>query len=739
MYASVCIDISHEKLDKTFEYIIPDELLNNIEIGDVVNIPFGKGNRIITGFVLAIKDKCDFDKDKLKSIISIANNSGSPSVNLIKLAAFIRETYGGTMSSALKTIIPIRERVKPKEEVFIKLSIDKEEAKMLIFEAERKNATARVKLLRELLEEEAINQSLLINKLHIPRSTINKLCEMEVVTKEIVSKNRNPLNEGREEYNIKLNDDQLNVCNSIKFDMDNKGKRVHLLHGITGSGKTEVYIELIDKVIKGGKEAIVLIPEIALTYQTVKRFQKKFGNLVSIINSKLSKGEKYDQFERAKRSEIKIMIGPRSALFTPFNNLGLIIIDEEHERTYKSEQVPKYHAREVAIKRAEIEDAYVVLGSATPSIESYYKACEGVYKLHELENRANKGNLADVEIVDMREELKSGNKSMFSRKLQEQMKERLSKNQQTMIFLNRRGYANFVSCRSCGEAVKCPHCDVTLKPHKNGLMICHYCGHEEPLVKTCPKCGSNLIKPFGTGTEKVESAIKKLFPESRVLRMDADTTRKKDGYEKILSAFAGGEADILVGTQMIVKGHDFPNVTLVGIIAADLSLYATDFRASENTFALLTQAAGRAGRGREKGDVVIQTYNPDNYAIELSKEQDYKSFYNLEISYRKLLKYPPVYAMAVLLLTGDDLQKLTKVSKEVFDVLLNVNLENVELFGPVAANVGRISDSFRMVIYLKHMDINAITKLKDRFEGSDIYKEYEDISITFDMLPMSGY
>ena len=382
------------------------------------------------------------------------------------------------------------------------------------------------------------------------------------------------------------------------------------------------------------------------------RFYHHFGDRVSIVNSSLSYGERYDQFERAKRGELDVMIGPRSALFTPFSDLGLIVIDEEHENSYKSESMPKYHAVEVAKELADMCGASLVLGSATPSVDSYYKAQNGEYKLYTMQQRTSGSTLPIVHTVDLRQELKEGNRSIFSRKLQELIKERLNKKEQVMLFLNRRGYAGFISCRNCGYVMKCPHCDISLSEHKNGKLVCHYCGHEEIKPQVCPTCGSKYLLGFRAGTQQIEEQLYQLFPGISVLRMDGDTTKKKDSYEQILSSFNDGGADVLVGTQMIVKGHDFPNVTLMGIIAADLSLAANDYRAGERTFALLTQAAGRAGRGTEPGEVVIQTYQPDHYSVMHAANQDYKGFYEEEILYRTFSSYPPVCKMLMVMVTG---------------------------------------------------------------------------------------
>ena len=465
------------------------------------------------------------------------------------------------------------------------------------------------------------------------------------------------------------------------------------------------------------------------------RFTRRFGDRVSIINSRLSKGERYDQFERAKNGDVDIMIGPRSALFTPFKNLGLIIIDEEHESAYKSESVPKYHATEVAIKRAKDVGATLVLGSATPSVESYYRAKNGAYKLHVL-NKREKGNLPEVHVVDLREELKNENKSIFSIELQNLIKDRLEKKQQTMLFINRRGYAGFVSCRDCGEAIKCPHCDVTLKLHRNRKLVCHYCGHTENMPTLCPKCGSKYLGGFGIGTQQIETAVKKMFPHARVLRMDADTTSKKGGHDEILSAFANREADILVGTQMIVKGHDFPGVTLVGVIAADMSLYSSDYCANERTFQLICQAAGRAGRGELPGIAIVQTYSPDNYSIETAGRQNYEEFYEEEIAYRKLMKYPPVSNMVSILLQGREQKQLIEVTNYLVEIIKNYKdkyFKELFVIGPADPPVGKINDIYRKIIYLKSDSRQGIIQLKNYLEDViNSSQKFKKINIQFD-------
>ena len=510
-------------------------------------------------------------------------------------------------------------------------------------------------------------------------------------------------------------------------------------------------MELIAHCIQSGRQAIVLIPEIALTYQTVMRFFSRFGNRVSIINSRLSNGERYDQFERAKNGDIDIMIGPRSALFTPFSNLGLIIIDEEHENSYKSESVPRYHAREVAIEYARMSDAIVVLGSATPSVDSYYKAKTGVYRLLELDTRVDDRPLPKCEIVDLRQELREGNRSILSTRLQELMEERLQNGQQTMLFLNRRGKSAFMSCRACGFVVKCPHCDVSLSEHSGGVMVCHYCGYRQPVPKVCPSCGSKYISGFKAGTQKIEAMVAKRFPQARILRMDYDTTRAKDSYEKILQAFSNHEADILIGTQMIVKGHDFSNVTLVGVLAADMSLHVNDFHAAERTFALLTQAAGRAGRGKLPGNVVIQTYDPDHYAIQTAKEQDYEAFYDKEIEYRRLMNYPPVWNMLLIHVTSPDESECGSMAQRVHDIAAQMisHIENsqspddrhqIQLIGPADATIAKVNDIYRKVIYMKTSDYAALISVKDGIEQAvKADTAMKNANISFDFNPMSGF
>ena len=739
-YASVIIDISHESVDRTFQYRIPERLLGGVSIGVLVSVPFGRGNTLRKGYVVRLSSAPEFDAEKIKEIDGIVAGGMSVQSQLIKLAWWMRETYGSTMNQALKTVLPVKQKMKPKEKRTIRCLLSEKELDAAVREAQKKNYKARVRILEAFYEGKEIPFEVAENQLHITASSLKPLEEknqIQIITRKV---NRTPLAAMSQVGKIHmLNEEQEAAAERFIRDYDGGIRKTYLLHGITGSGKTEVYMEMMEHVLAQGRQVILLIPEIALTYQTVMRFYKRFGDAVSIINSRLSAGERYDQWERALKGEVSIMIGPRSALFTPFENLGLIIIDEEHEGAYKSENMPRYHARAVAEKRAALSGASLLLGSATPSLESYTKAVSGEYELLTLKKRAAKKSfLAAVETVDLREELKAGNKSMFSRRLQELIEDRLAKKEQVMLFINRRGYANFVSCRSCGEAVKCPHCDVSLTLHKNGRLMCHYCGYSIPMMKTCPSCGSPYIAAFGVGTQKLETMTRELFPEAGVLRMDADTTSKKGSHEEILAAFGSREADILIGTQMIVKGHDFPGVTLVGIMAADLSLNTPDYRCAERTFELLTQAAGRAGRGAGAGNVVIQTYNPDHYSIAAAAEQDYEAFYEQEMMYRRMMNYPPVCRMEAVLFSSNDEKKLTGcselVKRKAEEAVEKGSGEEVQIIGPVRAPVYKVNDYYRKILYIKSGNCDILDKIRAVIETLAAGDEnFRHVSVQYDI------
>ncbi|MGC4020019.1 MAG: primosomal protein N' [Muricomes sp.] len=738
MYANIIVDITHEKLDRTFQYKVPPHLEGELSAGMEVVIPFGKGNREMKGYVISLTDTCEYEESKVKEIQDISRTGVAIEGKLAALAAWMKEQYGGTMIQALKTVLPIKQKENAKVKRRIRLLLDKDEAKQKLDFYLEKNQKARARLMAALLDDNLLDYELVTKKLNITLTVIRAMEEQGILTLESEQIYRNPVKGELVECSVLFTDEQKNAVSTFWEDYIQKKYGTYLLYGVTGSGKTEVYIEMIRRVISKGKQAIVLIPEIALTYQTVMRFYRNFGDRVSIINSRLSAGERYDQMMRAKEGRIDVMIGPRSALFTPFPDLGLIVIDEEHESTYKSEQIPRYHARETAEARAKMEGASVILGSATPSMEAMYRAKNGEYALLELRNRSGMQDMAQVYTVDLREELKEGNRSILSRKLQEMMAERLEKKEQIMLFLNRRGYAGFISCRECGHVVKCEHCDVSLSTHRGGKMMCHYCGHEEPRVSVCPACGSRHIGEFRAGTQQIEEIVKKQFPMARVLRMDMDTTRQKDGHEKILAAFANEEADILVGTQMIVKGHDFPNVTLVGVLAADMSLYADDYRAGERTFQLLTQAAGRAGRGQKRGEAVIQTYSPKHYAIVTAAAQDYEAFYQEEISYRKLMGYPPAENLLAVLAGSEDEALLEKGCRYLKEYALRVRRDaDVEIIGPASPGIGKVNDIYRKVLYLKAERYDTLIKMKNYLEQYiEVNSGFQKIRIQFDFNPM---
>ncbi len=747
-FANLIIDISHEKVDRPFQYRIPESMAGQIDIGSCVKIPFGRGNTVRTGYVVELMDKPECAPEKIKEIIGFSEGEVSADAVMVKLAAWMHRYYGSTMISALRTVIPVRKKVGTLTHKYVSLRMSEPETRDFCASCIRKHQVARARLLSALLENpgERIPYELVSGKLNVSLAVIKSLSEKGVIRVESEDYYRNPVGDVKTDDNrITLSNEQKSICDRVIDDYDKGIRDTYLIHGITGSGKTEVYISMIDQIIKRGKQAVVLIPEIALTYQTLMRFYRHFGDRVSVMNSTLSAGEKYDQAKRARDGDIDIIIGPRSALFTPFPNLGLIIIDEEHENSYKSETMPKYHARETAIALAGIVPggASVVLGSATPSLESYYRAQKGEYKLFELNERLTGGTLPEVEIADLREELRSGNRSIFSRVLQERMQDTLDNGHQIMLFINRRGLAGFVSCRSCGYVFKCPHCDVSMSEHRGGMLVCHYCGHTQPVSRICPECGSKYVSAFRAGTQQIEQEVNKIFPRARVLRMDADTTRAKGNYEKILSAFAAEEADVLVGTQMIVKGHDFPNVTLVGILAADMSLNAGDYRAAERTFQLLTQAAGRAGRGRFPGNVVIQSYQPDNYSIICAADQDYKAFYEEEISYRELLRYPPAAHMLAVQIWSADEERGMQLANRLRAESERLKIKDVMIIGPASAAIGKINDIYRMVIYVKHRDMDSLVKIKDRIEMvMDYFWEknvIRDIQVQFDFDPMQGF
>ena len=741
VYIDVIVDISVNSLDRIFQYRVPEELLDAVKVGCQVNVPFGSGNRRRQAYVIGVDTVLAYDASKIKDILGVTKAPAATG-QLIALADWMHERYGCTMAQALKTVLPVKKSVKEVKRTAYFLA-DREGAQQLLEKSRKsRREKARVRLLEAMLKEGCMSKETVTGVLQISASTMKSILQTGVIREETSQVYRNPVRQRLDGWQeVCLNDEQMNAVASIWQNAAicrehwSREQGMHLLYGITGSGKTEVYMALMEKVLNEGRQIIVLIPEISLTLQTVSRFYARFGSQIAVMNSRLSAGERYDQYMRAKRGEASVMIGPRSALFTPFDRLGLIIIDEEHESAYQSEIVPRYQAAEVAARRAEMSGALVVLGSATPSVAVYQKAREGMIGLHRLTQRARTGSrLPDVKVVDLREEFRMKNRGILSQSLHEAMDACLKRGDQMMLFLNRRGYAGFVSCRSCGYVVKCRHCDVSMTVHHHTLLKCHYCGSEQPMPRVCPSCGSPYIAGFGVGTQKVEEFVQKEFPEARILRMDRDTTSGKDDMGRILQTFSEGGADILIGTQMIVKGHDFANVTLVGILAADLSLFAGDYQSSERTFQLLTQAAGRAGRGDRPGEVIIQTYQPEHYCIQTAAAQDYDSFYSQEIRFRQMLHYPPDRQMMVMLAEGEHDQQTGQAVQKLREIAGEADFEAVEFIGPSRAGIAKAKDLYIYTMYMKHQDIKELMRLRDFLEGYLKWsQQFSNIYFTFDI------
>ena len=741
VYIDVIVDISVNSLDRIFQYRVPEKLLDAVTVGCQVNVPFGSGNRRRQAYVIGVDTVLAYDASKIKDILGVTKAPAATG-QLIALADWMHERYGCTMAQALKTVLPVKKSVKEVKRTAYFLA-DRECAQQLLEKSRKsRREKARVRLLEAMLKEGCMSKETVTGVLQISASTMKSILQTGVIREETSQVYRNPVRQRLDGWQeVCLNDEQMNAVASIWQNAAicrehwSREQGMHLLYGITGSGKTEVYMALMEQVLNEGRQIIVLIPEISLTLQTVSRFYARFGSQIAVMNSRLSAGERYDQYMRAKRGEASIMIGPRSALFTPFDRLGLIIIDEEHESAYQSEIVPRYQAAEVAARRAEMSGALVVLGSATPSVAVYQKAREGMIGLHRLTQRARTGSrLPDVKVVDLREEFRMKNRGILSQSLHEAMDACLKRGDQMMLFLNRRGYAGFVSCRSCGYVVKCRHCDVSMTVHHHTLLKCHYCGSEQPMPRVCPSCGSPYIAGFGVGTQKVEEFVQKEFPEARILRMDRDTTSGKDDMGRILQTFSEGGADILIGTQMIVKGHDFANVTLVGILAADLSLFAGDYQSSERTFQLLTQAAGRAGRGDRPGEVIIQTYQPEHYCIQTAAAQDYDSFYSQEIRFRQMLHYPPDRQMMVMLAEGEHDQQTGQAVQKLREIAGEADFEAVEFIGPSRAGIAKAKDLYRYTMYMKHQDIKELMRLRDFLEGYLKWsQQFSNIYFTFDI------
>lgn len=700
-YAEIIIDITNENVDKIFHYAIPENIKEKICLGMRVFVPFGKGNRIREGYIIGFTDNTDIDEKYIKNIYGLPDEYAIFNNNMIELAKFMSDKYYCSLSECLQCIMP--KIIKDKTNKYANINYEKADINEVIKDILEKN-NSQSKVLKILLKNQNISIYEIKNILGISLSPINTLEKNGVIkiTTRKIKRDFINLDDYGKTNHLKLTIEQDNALNFIKQKIYEKTYKPILLHGVTGSGKTEVYLQLIDEVLKTGKQAIVLVPEISLTPQTVERFIGRFGKKVSVTHSRLSDGERFEQWKKAKDNKIDIMVGARSAIFTPFENLGIIIIDEEHESTYKSESTPKYDIKEVAEKICNLTGATLVLGSATPSIDTYYKTQKGKYDLVYINNRIN-NNMPDINVIDMRKELEKGNRSIFSTSLFEAIKENLKNNMQTILFLNRRGHSTFVSCRKCGYVLECKNCNVSYTYHlKEHKLICHYCNSTENVPNICPSCSSKYIKYFGVGTQKIEEQIKKYFKDARVMRMDMDTTSKKNSHQNILEDFKNHKADILIGTQMIAKGLDFKKVSLVGVIAADITLNTGDYKSSENTFQLLTQVAGRAGRADIKGKVFIQTYNPEHYSIVFAKNNDYVGFYKKEILERKIMFYPPFSNIFFIMICGEDENLVMNAIKFLHKIMTYYNQKTNFYISDVAkAYIYKVNKQYRYKILIK--------------------------------------
>ena len=710
MIAQVIINSNVKNLNRIFDYNVPSEMQGTICVGDRVLVPFGNKKTYEEGFIVGLKENTQY---KVKDIAKIQEGIKLTEEN-IDLAKLMARRYFCNISDCIKLMLPpgtlnknIDSRVKDKTLNFVYLKKDIEE-----IEEDIENKIIKSEKQKRVLNFLIQNEGIQTTELEIITDTTNAVLKalekkeyIEIIEEKV---ERNPfLNKDiKHTKKLKLTEEQQNAFNKIDETINNNENKEFLLYGVTGSGKTEIYLQLIEKIIQKNKTAIVLVPEISLTPQMVERFIARFGQeKIAVLHSKLSIGERYDQWNKIKNGECKIVIGARSAIFAPIQNLGLIIIDEEHDSSYKSETNPRYNAKELAGYMAKKNNIPLVLGSATPDISTYYKAENNKIEMLKLTKRANESNLPKVEVIDLREELANGNRSILSRKLYEEIEKNLKDKKQTILFLNRRGYSTFVMCRDCGYTVKCKNCNITMTYHiKTNKLKCHYCGHEEKNLTECPECHSKNIKYFGTGTQRLEEDINKIFPEATTIRMDIDTVTRKNSHEEILNKFKNDNINILIGTQMVVKGHHFPNVTLVGVIAADSSLYIEDYRANERTFQILTQVAGRAGREKLPGRVIIQTYNPDNFAIECSKKQNYDEFYETEIELRKQLKYPPFCDIISIGLTDTDNNKIKNVSEKLYNnISRTIKNEKMDfnIYKPLPCPIDKIKNKYRWRIILK--------------------------------------
>lgn len=725
MYANVLVQYGVKSLDHTFTYHIPDRLIDLVLVGVKVRVPFG--NQTINGFVVSLLQECD--NTNIKDIIDVVTKELRLNEEMLELGKYIKEKTLCSLISAYQTMLPTSMKISNSKEDYkryeVRISVCASDDEINNFiNANLKKCKKQVELLEIIRENPQIKKD-------VNGSSLKKLLSLGLVKEESIPVYRiNKINEIVDAYT--LNDEQQKAYDTI---INSLGKSsINLIHGITGSGKTEVYMHLISEVIAQGKSAIMLVPEISLTTQIVERFYNRFGDDVAIFHSSLSDGEKYDEYIKILKSEVHVVVGTRSAIFTPIKNLGIIIIDEEHSSNYKQDNNPRYHALDMAKWRCEYNKCPLVLGSATPSFETMARAKKGVYNYIPLNKRVGSSVLPDVKIVDMSLEARKKN-MILSDELQVSIMKCLEQHEQVMLLINRRGYSTIMSCLSCGFTYKCPHCDISLTYHKSkNHLRCHYCGYTVIKSEFCPNCSEKSIDDYGLGTEKVEELVKKLYPSYNVVRMDTDTTSRKGSHARIIKAIENHEYDIIIGTQMIAKGLDFPNVTLVGVVNADESLNIPDFRSGENTFNLLTQVAGRAGRGALKGSVIIQTYNPDNKTLNYVKSADYLGNYNYEMNVRHMLMYPPYSYLIMIRISSRDYELLSSEANKVCAYLRRVLNSDSKVLGPTTASPFKVNNVFRFQIIIKYrFDENISSSLKFIDET---YAVNKDVFVDIDVDPI---
>ncbi len=719
MIIGVLVELSNKNIDKIFDYSVPDNLKDKIKVGIRVKVPFGKME--LEGFVIEIKNSSDIS---VKDILEVVDDEVILNEELLELGKKIQEDTLSTLISCYQIMLP--KALKAKNGMVINKKFDTYYYLNKDIVCYGKLSASQDRIINLCMEKEYVLRKELVD---ISLSSLNTLIKKNILLEKKLEHYRLSYNE-KIEPKKELTEDQMEVVNEVLL---NKGYCPYLLYGVTGSGKTEVYMELIEDALNRGKTSIVLVPEISLTPQMVLRFQKRFGDNIAAIHSALSDGEKYDEWRRIVKGEAKIVIGARSAIFAPLKNIGMIIIDEEHSDSYKQDDSnPRYSAKDVALIRAKYHDCPLIMGSATPSLEAFARAKKGVFKLLELPNRINGKELPKINIIDMNEIIKK-TKGHFSEELLAAISLRLKKKEQVILLLNRRGYSSFVTCKNCGYTFKCPNCDITLTYHKSSRTLrCHYCGYGTKVYDTCPNCHEKSINDLGVGTERIEEELGKLFPESRILRMDFDTTSRKGMHEKMITAFKNQEYDILLGTQIVSKGLDFDNVTLVGVINADTSLNIPDFRSSETTFSLLAQVAGRAGRSTKEGEVIIQTFNPDHYAIQYTKKHDYLGFYNKEMFIRRELKYPPFYYICYLKISGKDSDYIYGEVNKIKKVLEN-KLENTIILGPSPCVIFKLNNIYRYGIILKYKKEDNLREVLDKI--IDHYKDNSKLKLDINFNP----